>query len=214
MKMPIHAVLTGDLVQSRRTSAARVDAAIAALSEASSAFSTALNLDLGFTRDRGDGWQVVLSEPRLVLRAMIYLRARLIGADLGLDTRISAGIGFIESRGTRDLSDATGEAFFISGDHLEMTKKRRMVLAGAGIGIWQNAVILLADQLVSGWSAAQAEAAAIMVLHETTQEDIAGRLGITRQAVQLRLAGSGLAALDEAFEAFKTHDYEGHRVHE
>ncbi len=212
MNLPLHAVLTGDLVDSRKTSATKVDAAMDVLAQASREFGEALNFGLGFTRDRGDGWQVLLNAPQHVLRAMVYLRARLIAADLGLDTRVSAGIGPIESHGTRDLSDATGEAFFISGDHLEAAKKRRMVLAGAGIGVWQNAVILLADQLISGWSAAQAEAAAIMVLHETTQEDIAGRLGITRQAVQLRLAGSGVAALDEAFEAFKTHDYQGSRT--
>lgn len=201
------AVLTGDLVGSRKAPPKAVDAAMSVLSQAASDLGSALGLDLRFTRDRGDGWQVLLDDPRHLLRAMIYLRARLIAADLKLDTRVSAGVGTVESRGTRDLSDATGEAFFISGDTLGAAGKRRMVLAGDGIGIWQQAVLVLVEQLLSSWSAAQAEAAAMSLLHQPTQEEIAGRLGITRQAVQLRLAGSGVTALDDALEAFVKHEY-------
>ncbi len=208
-----HAVLTGDIIGSRKSPAKTVDKALAVLADAAQAFGAAHALTLRFTRDRGDGWQVIVNNPELTLRAMTFLRARLIAAGIDLDTRVSAGIGPIESQGTRDLSDATGSAFFLSGDHLNTAKKRRMVIAGDGIGPWQNAVLSLTDQLVSGWSAPQAEAAALSILHETTQDEIAQTLGITRQAVQLRLAGSGVAALSEAFEAFKQHNYEGKQPH-
>lgn len=207
MSEAINAVMTGDLVASRDVPPSKVDTGIDLLSRGASEFGTAWDLDLGFTRSRGDGWQTFVAEPRLAVRAMLFLRATLIGSGLGLDTRISLGFGSVESRGTRDLSDGSGTAFFISGDHLERAGRRRFVIAGSGIGRWQTAVVLLLDEIVGGWTAAQAEAAAYDLLADTTQEEIAGHLGITRQAVQLRLAGASMNAVAEALFPFETHDY-------
>lgn len=208
MNENLYAALTGDLIASRAMPSERVDAAMVALNAAAIDLGEAWNTELSFTRNRGDGWQVLLTNPCYALHAMVYLRARLRAANLGLDTRVSAGIGQIANAGTADLSDATGQAFFISGDHLNLAKKRRMLIAGQGVGVWQNAVLLLTEQVMSGWSSAQAEAAAMSILSDVTQAKIADNLGITRQAVQSRLASSGVYSLDEALHAFATHDFE------
>jgi hypothetical protein len=205
--MKVLAVLTGDIVSSRSASSESVESAMDVLRHAAEDFGSTWSENLRFTRHRGDGWQVVVSDPRRVLHAMLILRARLIAAGLGLDTRISAGIGEVESLGSADLADATGRAFFVSGDHLDQAGKRLMLIAGDGIGVWQNAVLRLAEQVMHRWTPAQAEAAALSLLGDTTQEEIAGHLGITRQAVQLRLAASGVASLDEALHAFAKHDF-------
>ena len=109
-----------------------------------------------------------------------------------------------------DLSAASGSAFFISGDHLDnMSKRRRLIVAGHGIGTWQNAVVLLADWMIGTWSGPQSEAVALTLLGDETNEQMARRLGITRQAFEARLNGSGFQSLGEALHAFRTHDYGG-----
>ncbi|WP_425050217.1 hypothetical protein [Psychromarinibacter sp. S121] len=206
---PLSAVLTGDLVASRKASRAQAERAMAALSEAARDFGTSRKMDLRFTRFRGDGWQVYLSDPTYALDAALYLITRLRGEATEVETRLSAGIGPVVTTGTNDLSDADGDAFYISGDHLEIIGKRqRMVVAGKGIGPFQAAVFELVDHISAGWSPAQAEAVAMaMTERYATQDDIAEVLGITRQAVQSRLAAAGYAFLHDALHAFRTYDF-------
>lgn len=205
----VSAVLTGDLIGSRQHETSCIDDAMATLSRAAHAFGTAWGLELRFTRFRGDGWQVHVRTAGLVLDATIFLAASLRGAGHDIDTRISAGIGPVETLGTADLSDASGSAFFVSGDRLDRIGKRRFIVAGTGIGDWQAAVFDLAAWHVDGWTAAQAEAVALALIDTGTQEHIARQLGVTRQAVQDRLAKAGFSALDTALHAFRTHDYGG-----
>ena len=47
----------------------------------------------------------------------------------------------------------------------------------------------------------------MVLLGDFTHEDIAQRIGVTRQAIQSRLASAGAASLDEAFYAFGRHDF-------
>ncbi|MDJ0629898.1 MAG: hypothetical protein QNJ44_16690 [Rhodobacter sp.] len=166
-------------------------------------------MDLRFTRFRGDGWQVYLKKPLYVLDATIYFLAWLRAADLDIETRISVGIGPVDSTGTADLSDASGRAFFVSGDHLDrIPKRRRLVIAGDGIGIWQTSIFDLVEHQTAGWTAAQAEAVALALLHASaTHEDLSDRLGITRQAVQSRLAAAGWSALTNPLGAFRGHEF-------
>ncbi len=203
----LSAVLTGDLVASRKAAPATNDRAMQVLETAAQEFGSASDTDLRFTRFRGDGWQVLVRDPQLVLDAVLYFHASLRAAKPDIDTRISAGIGTMGFPGTRDLSDAAGTAFFASGDNLDNTKKRRFIIGGQGIGIWQNATFLLVEQIAMGWTTAQAQAVALMLIGDFTQEDIATRIGVTRQAIQLRLASAGFSALHEARHAFRTYDF-------
>ena len=202
------AVLTGDLIRSRQSDRGRVDAAIDVLATSAADFGRTWTFDPRFTRFRGDGWQILLPDPVHVLDACLYLSARLKAAHPSLQTRISAGVGEAVVPPDGDLSAATGSAFFVSGDHLDtMPRRRRLVMAGAGIGAWQNAVVMLADWMIGTWSGPQAEAVALTLLGNDTNEQMARRLGITRQAFEARLNGAGFLALGEALRAFRTHDY-------
>jgi len=111
--------------------------------------------------------------------------------------------------GTRGLADATGPAFFVSGDQLDAMGRNRMIaLTGQGIGAAQVAIIDLAEWIASGWTATQAEAVAkYLEGHLMRHEDIAEKLGITRQAVQSRLSGAGLSYFDNALYALRNHDF-------
>lgn len=204
----IHAVLTGDLVRSREFDLGTIDRAISTLETAASDYGREWNFDPRFTRFRGDGWQVFVPNPIYVLDLSLYLSACLTaGRDLPA-TRISVGLGPVDSPPSGDLSGASGRAFFVSGDHLEtMSKNRRIVIAGTGIGRWQAAIFLLVEWISGNWTANQAEAVALALLSDDTHANLAGRLSITRQAYEARLSGAGFAALGEALHAFRTYDY-------
>jgi hypothetical protein len=201
------AVLTGDLVKSREAGSEAMENAIRILSATAHDLSEMTDADTRFTRFRGDGWQLVLRSAGWALRACLLIMADLRASGIGVDTRISAGLGRYDSLGTTNLSDATGPAFFVSGHHLDLAPKRRRLLVAGGREQdqpWQTAIFDLIEHQVSGWTPPQAKAVAMALRDgQMTQADIADDLGITRQAVQIRLAGAGYAALENALRAFE-----------
>jgi hypothetical protein len=207
------AVLSGDLVRSRDAGANVIDNTMLRLANTADDLSEMIGADTRFTRFRGDGWQIVIQRPGGVLRACLLLTADLRAADIGIETRISAGLGRYDSLGTKDLSDATGPAFFVSGHHLDLApKRRRLVVAGGRTRdqTWQTAIFDLVEHQVSSWTAAQAQAVAIALRDgQLTQADIAENLQISRQAIQLRLAGAGYFALENALAAFEHLNWDG-----
>ena len=197
------AVLSGDLIDSRAADGIATARSIETLSGAARDFGKALDCDLRFTRTRGDGWQVLVDRPDRALWVLVYLLARLRAAETGLDTRAALAIDRIDSPGTRDLSDADGPAFHAAGDALAAMTKRRLVIAGSGAGPLDDGTAALLDEVSQRWTAPQAEAVALMLVPDgATQEDVARQIGITRQAVNLRLSGAGYAGVRIALDRF------------
>jgi hypothetical protein len=193
------AVLTGDLVASGRQTAAQIDRAMGALRGAADGIAGwhPPPRDARFTRFRGDGWQIALHHPRFSLRAAVVLQASLVA--LGLESRISIGIGPAENLGTADLADAAGMAFELSGKGLdEIGDAWRLAIAGETVLEQDRMIADLLGERMGRWTAAQAEAAAlhlsspsrVMTLHE-----IGTVLGISPQAVNDRLRGAGGPAI-------------------
>lgn len=209
---PIVAVLTGDLIRSRKAGQGATEDAFRVLSETARHLSDTTGTDTRFTRFRGDGWQLVLAQPGWVLRACLLLIAELRASGVGVDTRISAGLGRYTSLGTINLSDATGPAFFVSGNHLDSAPKRRRLLVAGGEShdqTWQAAIFDLIEHQTASWTPFQAEAVSLSLRDgQLTQADIATKLSISRQAVQIRLAGAGYPALANALAAFETLDWD------
>lgn len=209
----IVAVLSGDLVASKQIGPAKIEAAMARLVGTADILSGMAGAETRFTRFRGDGWQIVLARAGLALRASLLIIAGLRASGLGVETRVSASIGGWSGLGTRDLSDASGEAFFSSGGQLDaMPGHRRLIIAGrpaAGGGetpdaAWQAAIFDLAEWVSARWSQPQAEAMSMALQFDwRTQDDLAQRLGITRQAMHARLTGAGYQALVNALAAFE-----------
>ncbi|MDW4548819.1 hypothetical protein R5H32_05575 [Defluviimonas sp. D31] len=214
---PVVAVLTGDIVASRKHDRSQVDTAMARIAKTAAGFGQMAGADSRFTRFRGDGWQIVLGRAGWALRAALILIADLKTSGSGIETRISAGIGPWESLGTANLSDASGPAFSVSGDLLEaMPRHRRLAIAGgrdtAAHGTadrdWQAAIFDMAEWISSRWSQPQAEAMS-MALGDgwTTQDELARRLGITRQAMHSRLTGAGYQAMENALAAIEHYEW-------
>ncbi len=156
-----------------------------------------------FTRFRGDGWQIMVTSPQYSLKYAVHLFAALRATNLNLDTRMSIGIGSVRSTGTNTLADADGDAFVLSGGNLDQIGKRRLTVARAPSGPFPGSYFAMLEDIMFGWTTAQAQAIALALRSpNTTQDDIAKTLGITRQAVQLRLAGAHHATIDWVLSDF------------
>ena len=88
----LYAVFTGDLIGSRQTPAGAVNGAIETLKITAQDLGNMYGFDPRFTRNRGDGWQILLPDPRRCLTTYLALNARLKAAEPKLDTRIAIGI--------------------------------------------------------------------------------------------------------------------------
>jgi len=206
------AVITGDIIGSTKAGPARTDRAIAVLAETAHEISNWLHHDTRFTRFRGDGWQIYFAgQPGLVFRASLLLAARLRAADIGLATRIAAGIGAVERLGDTGLSGASGEAFEMSGRTLDnMDRTRRIAIDGPGVTPWHEAGFEIADWMIRRWSREQAEAVALTLLNDgVAMAELAARIGVSRQAFEARLSSSGFRALDTALWVFDNETFTG-----
>ncbi|MFT4150435.1 MAG: hypothetical protein QM656_09575 [Paracoccaceae bacterium] len=198
---PTIAVLTGDLIASTAALPRQVDQTMRLLSRAA----VEIGGDTAFTRFRGDGWQLILTEPGRCLWACLYLLATL-RAGGGLATRIAVGIGEEYPTDRTDLSTAIGPAFTASGRGLEdMRRDETLTIHGSGVDGFQKQCFAFAADYAARWSPQQAQAMAMALSPDLpTQDEIASQLGISRQAVGLRLKAAGHRLLAAADLAFRT----------
>lgn len=204
------AVLTGDLIGSTQAGAKAVDHAMTTLAEAARKIDLWNEDKTRFTRFRGDGWQIYLDFPGNAFRASLFLLASLKGSGCTLGTRISIGVGAVESLGTDSLADARGEAFSISGHGLDYMHRAETLTFSTRTPVskWIDAIIALTQFQTDRWSQEQAQAVALALDQDNkTVEELARPLGITRQAMQARLKGAGFHALTNAIYAFQSYDY-------
>ncbi|WP_425098360.1 hypothetical protein [Tropicibacter sp. S64] len=203
------AVLTGDLVSSRKQDSAAVDRAMQILREAVAGFPEDWRMPseaFVFDRHRGDGWQVFLPQGEMALRTALRLIAALTKEpDLSLSTRIGVGLGKARVPPSRDLGAAHGAAFTDAGDVLDGMDRQQKLAFPWPIGLSMLAIAGLLDWQSQNWTAAQAEALYEALRNQTpTQEEIARQFGVSRQAVQIRLSKAGSHAILEAVYAFES----------
>lgn len=185
------AVLTGDLIGSTEKSQEATEAAMDTIAACFGAAN-------GFTRFRGDGWQVYFDNPGYGLWAMLRIAASLRAAG-GLESRIALGLGSAENVDLSNLSSAHGSAFTASGRALAgMPKGNRLAMSGEKLDLLHGQLAALIDERTMGWSQEQAQAAALAwsSYQHPTQLEIATQLGISRQAVAARLKSAGFAPID------------------
>ena len=207
-------ILTGDLIGSTRSTPRATTAAMTALADAADTISAMTGAATRFTRSRGDGWQLYLPDTTYALRATLLLLAALQASRCGLTTRLSMAVGTVDSLGSADLADASGPAFVQSGRNLDKMTAQADSFAFAhpdpSTRFWQKAILDMAVARAKDWTPEQAEAAAMaLALPRPTDEDLANRLGITRQAFQSRLKGSALRSMSAALLAFEHPDPQG-----
>lgn len=202
----LYAVLTGDLIGSTEAGAEGLRISMQIVSGVASEIGTwPGSTDTRFTRSRGDTWQLVLRKPGDALRAVLLLHARLRAEAQGIPTRISIGIGKVDSLGTENLSDAAGPAFTASGQGLEqMHRQQRLTIECGRLTPFLQAILTLADEMTRRWTREQAEAMCLALQPGTpTLAEMAERLVISKQAVNYRLSGAGLRAIRQALRGWE-----------
>lgn len=200
------AVLTGDIRGSRTMGEASLRTAMEVIEQTAHDIGDDLKFEVRFDRHRGDGWQIVLPRAQSALRAALRISAALTAQEGGLQTRIAIGLGTATIPANGDLGAASGTAFVEAGDILDTMERHETIVIDRQVGTVVNAMIGLLDWQAQNWTAPQAAALVEALRHRApTQEEIATRFGVTRQAIQLRLSGTGLPAIREAIHAFESH---------
>ncbi len=208
MSKKLYAVLTGDVVRSSKLTSAELDRLFEALAEAvreAGGWDASLE-HTQFYRYRGDGWQLVLREPRWALRLCLFLRASLKAADPQFATRIAVGIGGVDHLDETNLAASSGEAFELSGQLLEGMSSSRTLAVALGSGAptkiaLLTSVFVLCDTISQSWSHLQAVVLRYGLKPEAPHQSAIAKLlepPITQSAVAQRLSGGNSEALIQA----------------
>jgi hypothetical protein len=202
------AVLTGDIVRSGRLSPQKFKTVQEILQRGSQELSLRFpnRMPLPIEVFRGDSWQLLVTDPGAALRIGLYFRG-FLRAEAGADTRLSIGVGAVDSMPLRSVGESRGDAFRISGELLDKRSPSRMrfgISSQHPVDWWEerSIAVLLAvlDVFVTRWTSAQARAVCGALL-DWTQEQIAERWvgeAITQQAAGQHLARAGWDGVHEA----------------
>ena len=213
----LFAVLTGDLVSSRKLSPERLERTRRLIAEGARRFRRREPHALCGVPEvfRGDAWQLLLREPRWALRLALLMRALLLARD-DVRTRVSIGIGAVDVIDRRRVSLSTGEAFTLSGHALDSITgyfdlTGALPERAAPLAAWFPAMLHLASGLVRPWTRRQAEIVSVALLSANpTHESIAGTLRprVSKQSVTESLAGARWRPLLDGIRVFEETDWE------
>ena len=192
--MDIKGIITGDIVKSSTIQSDKRTVLLDTIHMLTEKLKTlsALQAELF----RGDSFQIVVDNPAEALKIAVLFRAGLKSKtpkDIRKpwDARISLGVGGISYK-TDQVVVSDGEAFRLSGRELDEIGKKRLTVKTR----WEdvNAELKIstafADDIISGWSHAQAQAVYLTLLYRYTQKDVAARLDKTAQNISKLLGAA------------------------
>lgn len=164
--MNTHAIITGDLVDSRM-----VDSTIwlPVLEDTLGKYSVKYDIF------RGDSFQAEL-DLTTCLERIFYIKARLKSIG-NIDVRIGLGIGSIEYNNDH-IKNSTGESFIYSGKAFDFLKKELFAVKTAyeEWDILTNTMLLLAVELASKWTVNMAETVAAYLEYPNYSQQQLGTL--------------------------------------
>jgi len=212
MQENIHAVITGDLVEST----AMTNDYQATLNAIVNDIIRHQDREFLFEVYRGDSFQALIHEPTKALLIGIILRAGLRRKSRGKsiedawDARISIGIGHVDHNTeiiNSKLSTLNGEAFIRSGRTLDAMKNQgarlKIITGDTDLDKEFDAACPLVDTIISRWTTNQAEAIYLYLLKNTTQKEIGQELQTTQRAISKRLEASSLDSMAKFFNRYK-----------
>jgi len=143
---------------------------------------------------RGDSFQVLVEDPKQALLVALLIRAgfRKSSIDLGnkdLDVRLSVGIGEVSYMDEK-IGQSNGEAFILSGHGFDnLTKAQRLSVQTFSESINSELKVETAfvDDIVSNWTHLHGEIMYQALLTDTTQCELAKKLGTSQQNTCKRL---------------------------
>lgn len=202
------AVLTGDLINSTALGPEGIDRAMDALRDAAQTVEGwGICGPLHFTRHRGDGWQIVVDDPRYALRVAVMLRATLRA--MGADSYIGIAEGSTTGPVGPNLNAENHHVFSESGHALDVIKDgelRTGHMIYVKNGAYMAAAVLL-DRICTEWTPTQAEVIVELVRFSPKKKsltDIAATLGKSRQTVTKSLVAAWGWEIDVALGFFES----------
>ena len=206
-----YAVLTGDIVGSSRLSAEDRRRLPEAMKKAGRDVKRAHAnvVPVSVELFRGDGWQLIVTQPGKALAVALAYRAALRMHISGkVDSRVAIGIGTLTFLPGNKISEGDGEALQRAGRGLAGMDRRVRLLINAADSTataMLNALIWLIDAHAQSWTASQSQAIA-GALCDWTQETIAKRWtprAISQQAVAQHLDRAAWYAVEKGLLAFE-----------
>ena len=195
------AVLTGDIVNSKKNTGDSNVRLLAAIQETFTEIETELKIKIPLEMWRGDYFQAIVENPEMAMNIALLFRAGLKSKTISnkenkslWDARIGIGIGEMTYKGDT-VATSNGEAFVLSGTAFDIIDKSRYYLNA--LTPWNEVTmelsvsVALADVIVSAWSKKQAEAIYQYLLYDNNQISLAKKLNISQPALQNRINVSG-----------------------
>ena len=182
-KQSITSVITGDIVQSRKTHNPLW------LSKLKKTLAEEGNSPRTWQIYRGDSFQIEIKDPAAAFLVAIRIKAT-IKTIKNLDVRMAIGIGDKKYM-SKKITESDGEAFVHSGEKFETLKKAKQTLAiktpWADFDKEMNVCFQLASIPMDNWTANSAELIHILTSQrKVTQKALAKRLGVTQPSVSER----------------------------
>lgn len=186
MHKELLAVITGDIVESRRFEARELSFALQNLSEILN--DLANQYDAKYELYRGDSFQVVCFKPEHALQIAVLIHLRLKSSIPSTSVRQSIGFGFGNVSRTK-LTTSSGDAFVRSGTHLDKLKKGLLTIStGNNANVTCiNVLTRFLDNNLTRLTSNQSQALAIYLesfgnkSHKEIAEELGkGRVGVTK----------------------------------
>lgn len=143
--------------------------------------------------ERGDTFQVEVSDPAVSLRAALRIKALIKSLGIKeLDVRMAIGVGAKDFQGAR-ISESNGEAFVNCGEKFETLKKIRQNLAvktpWPDLDESLNLMLKLASITLDKWTPSSAEVMYLQLManKKLAQKDIIKKLNLNQSSISERL---------------------------
>ncbi|MDK2974060.1 MAG: hypothetical protein PWP08_431 [Methanofollis sp.] len=208
----IYGVLTGDVIRSTRLKKEYGDALITFIRNTLD--DAGKNNIMPYSIFRGDSFQGITRNPENALEDAIFIRLSLIASRYSgntredhLDARIAIGVGTIDYLPENmSVGEGDGEAFRNSGPELDEMKadNKKLIVKTPWDGVDREFEIHCAslDRSLDTITPKQAEAM-YYYLKGLSQQEIAGKLGVTQSAISNRIKHADYQIIEKIMAAYK-----------
>jgi hypothetical protein len=198
-KQAFVAVITGDVINSRKVPAGRWMPALK--NELARSGVTPRHWEIY----RGDSFQLEIKEPAEALTRAVLIKAALKSIK-GIDTRIAIGIG-LKTHTAKKITESNGSAFILSGELAEELKKRKVTLAvrsnNTDFDQEINVSLALAMAIMDHWSVNLARTVHAKLNDTESPQEVLGRkLKVKQNAVSTRLSRASYYEIEALLELF------------
>ncbi len=209
----IHAIITGDFIGFSDLTAHVRQEMYFILKKCGSSLSRAFPGIMPYEVDvfRGDGWQILLTNPVFSLRSALYFRAyiKARSPDKHIDSRLAIGVGPIDYVPDNRVSAGDGAAFRLSGKMLEqMTSPKsgsmRFSMAGLDEALLFDGIVRMTGAFADHWTDKQS-LSMTGSLQGWDRKQIGGlwKEAISPQAVGKHLERANWYAVEHGVRAFE-----------